>query len=114
MQGIEKGAEILMDRTGADRRGWFKAMQYYHYMCNMRVHKSKIWKILKSPDISAMLKFTLLKTLYHSNNESFPDSMERLGHFLRDSKNYGDALTCYILTDNENTISSRLVCPHQL
>ncbi len=74
------------------------------------------WEIAtgETSDISACLEFTLRqKVLYHSYDESFPDSRELPGHFLGVSKNCGDALTFYILTKNNNKIISRsVVCPY--
>ncbi len=67
----------------------------------------------ETPDISACLEFKFWeKVLYHSCDESFPDSHELPGYFLLISENCGDALTFYILKENKKIISRRVVHPY--
>ncbi len=75
---------MLLDRTGADPRAWFKAMEYYAYMARMLARKTNRWKTPweiatgETPDVSAYMDFTFWqKVLYHSYDESSPDSHEK-------------------------------------
>ncbi len=47
------------------------------------------------------------------HNKSFPDTKQRVGHCLRVSEKFGNALHFTILIENENVISSSEVCPQQ-
>ncbi len=40
IQILKNGAEILLDRFGPDPRAWFKPMEYFAYMFNMRTRKT--------------------------------------------------------------------------
>ena len=78
-----------MNKTGADPRAWFKALQYSAYILNLLARKNNRWKTPlevatgETPDISACLEFTFWqKVLYLSYDESFPDSKELPGRFL--------------------------------
>ncbi len=53
------------------------------------------------------------KFLYHSNDETFPDTKEGLVCFIGFSENCGDALTFYFLAENEKTMSKNVGCPYK-
>ncbi len=50
--------------------------------------------------------------LNHSYDKSFPDSHEKPGYFLGVSESCGNALTFYILNENEKIISRSVVHPY--
>ncbi len=65
--------------------------------------------LVETSGLSAMLEFAFWKkVLYHSHNESYPDTKERVGYFLGVSENCGDAPTFYVLTEDEKILSSSI------
>jgi hypothetical protein len=91
-------------------------MEYIVYLYNHIAEPTLKWKTPtkiafgEKPDISALLQFTFYQQVYHHNLEAtFPDSGEKLGHFVGIADNVGDTLTYYILTDNTNQVISRSV-----
>ncbi len=70
IRDLKKAMDMLLDRTRAGLRAWFKAMEYTAYMSKMLARKTNRWKMLweiamvETPDISACLGFTFwLKVL---------------------------------------------------
>jgi hypothetical protein len=60
-----------------------------------------------TPDISAYMHFTFYDPVYYyDEHEKFPSSKEQLGYWLGPTSNCGDALTYWILTE-DNTIVAR-------
>ena len=65
-----------------------------------------------TPDISALLHFTFNeKVLYADHEESFPASKEKIGRWMGVAENKGDALTYWILAENETLLARSCVRP---
>ena len=65
-----------------------------------------------TPDVSAYLDFTFYDPVYYYDEaESFPSTKERLGRWLGPTVNCGDAMTFYILTENNTVIAQSTVRP---
>jgi hypothetical protein len=63
-----------------------------------------------TPDISALLLFTFYERIYYLDAEvPFPSSKERAGYFVGIAKNIGDALTFWILTEDNECLIARSV-----
>ena len=63
------------------------------------------------PDISALLQFTFCQPIHCSEQDSFPSSQKKLEHWLGVAENTGDALTHWILADNNEVLAHSLVRP---
>jgi hypothetical protein len=106
----------LLDRTGAPDELWYLAMEYIVYLYNHIAKPTLKWKTPtevafgETPDISALLQFAFYQQVYyHSLEAAFPNSGEKLGHFVGIANKVGVALTYYILTDDANQVISRSV-----
>ena len=63
-------------------------------------------------DVSAYLDFTFYDPIYYyDEEEKFPSSKEQLGLWLGPTINCGDAMTYYILTENNQVIARSTVRP---
>ena len=64
-----------------------------------------------TPDISALLQFHFFQPVYFSDQDAFPDTDERLGHWIGVAENKGDTLTYWTLAENQQVLARSLVRP---
>ena len=58
-----------------------------------------------TPDISAYLLYQFYEKIYYLNTEQkYPHTKESLGHFLGVADDIGDALTFYVLAENDQVL----------
>ncbi|MGH7974356.1 MAG: reverse transcriptase domain-containing protein [bacterium] len=97
---VKSTTNVLMDRTGTPEPLWLLCMQYVVYLLNhLAVPKLKQRTPVEvafgnTPDISNLLQYHWFAKVYvYDNIVSFPDTKERLGHYVGPAENCGDALT---------------------
>jgi hypothetical protein len=122
MSGTKPMTKQLLDRTAAPDDLWFLAMEYIVYLYSRTSEPTHKWKTPsevtfgETPNILELLQFTFYQKIYYHDPEApFPNSGEKLGHFVGIASNVGDALTYYILTNDTNqVISQSVLCPANL
>ena len=117
IQDIKCTTAKVMDRTGTPEFLWFYAMSYVTQVLNHTALESlKGITPLQAcygvtPDISALLQFHFYEPIYYYEEASFPATEEKFGHWLGVAENQGDALTYFILAENNQILSRSLVRP---
>ena len=102
----EQATNALMDSTNAPEELWYLACSHGCSVLNIIAIKknnsrSAVEACLgETPDISAFTKFQFLQPVLYLTHPSFPDSRERLAHWITPAEHCGDALT-YIIRDAE-------------
>ena len=117
IQDVKRTTSKILDRTGAPDFLWFFCMLYVVMLLNFTATQSIGWITPHqaffgtTPDISALLQFTFYQPVYFSDKEAFPDSDERLGHWIGVAENKGDTLTYWILAENNQVLARSLAHP---
>ena len=113
---IKKYAEKILDCTGAPSYLWLFCMLYVTFLLNRTAMAVIDWRtphercLGETPDISALLQFAFYEPVYYLDPDvSFPDTKEKIGHFLGVAENCGDDLVFWILT-GKRTVIARSVC----
>jgi hypothetical protein len=113
---VKKYAEKIMDRTGAPAYLWLFCMLYITYLLNRTAVEQLGWRTPyekcfgETPDISGLLQFAFYEPVYYLDpNVSYPDTKEKLGHFLGIAENTGDDMVFWVLT-GKRTVLARSVC----
>ena len=111
---------ILMDRSGSPKYLWFLSMLYVIMILNCLAHPNLDMRtpievaLGYTPNILALLCFVWYQPVFYYRMEvktPFPESKEKLGHFVGISESKGDALTFKILTDDtKEVIHCSVVC----
>ena len=115
IQDVKRTTTKILDRTGAPEFLWFFCMLYVAMLLNFTAAESIGWITPHqacfgvTPDISGLLQYTFYQPVYFSDKEPFPDSSERLGHWLGVTENKGDTLTYWILTEGNQVLARSLV-----
>jgi len=106
----------VMDRTGAPDALWGLCAMYVVYISNRMAHPSLDHRTPferrhgYTPDISAILHFGFYDPVYFMDTDgSFPQTKERLGHFVGFAEHTGDALTYLILDTTTSSVLARSV-----
>ena len=96
---IKRGAEAIMNRTGADAGVWPWAHKYVADVNNHCASPWLNWKIPiqvrhgYKPDISAFLQFQFWEKVYYRTDAAHPKPKEACGHFCGVCDHVGDKLT---------------------
>ena len=105
-----------MDRTGAPPEMWFLCLLYLVYLLNHTAVESLSWRTPietcfgHTPDISSLLQFMFYELLYFLDQDAcFPETGEHLGRFVGIAENHGDALTYWILTQEDQLLACLVV-----
>ena len=104
----------IMDRTGAPGYLWYLCMLYVVYLLNRVAVESLGWRTPmekcfgETPDIFSLMQFEFYEPIFYFDQESFPNSSEKPGHFVGIAENKGDALTYWVVTE-DNTVLARSV-----
>ena len=114
---VKKYTLKIMDRTGAPNNLWFYCMLYVVYLLNRVAMESLGWRtpmelaLGGTPDLSALLQFRFYEPVYYHDpiGNKFPDTKEKIGHFVGIAENKGDELTFWILTGTGSVISRSVV-----
>jgi len=116
IQDIKRMSDKVLDRTGAPGYLWLWAMLYVVYLANHTAMENLGWRtphemaLGETPDISALLQFSFYEPIYYLDEDaSFPETAEKLGHFLGVAEMCGDSLTFWILTSNRSVIARSVV-----
>ena len=118
IQEIKKVTLAILDHTSAPANLWALATKYAIVLLNHTANASigGITPIERAfgitPDISSLLQYAFYEPVYYldtiSNTSSFPSTKEKLGRFVGIAESTGDAMTYYVLTQ-ENKIIARSV-----
>ena len=118
IQEYKKGTNRILDRTGAPSTLWFYALMLWVSIMNILAdphHKGRTCSEAAmgyTPDISAYLHHTFYDPIYYYDEaEKFPSTKEQLSWWLGPTTNCGDALTYWILTENNTIISRSTIRP---
>ena len=111
---VKSTTRKVLDRSGAPEYLWYMCMLYVTYLLNRVAVETLGWRTPiekcfgETPDISALMQFEFYEPIFYFDQESFPNSCEKEGYFLGIAENKGDALTYWILTE-QNTVLARSV-----
>ena len=111
IQDYKKGTNRLLDRTGAPSHLWFYALLLWVGLLNILVdpvHGKCPEEVATgvSADVSAYMDHTFYDPIYYyDETQSFPSTKEQLGRWLGPALHCGDALTFYVLTENNQVIT---------
>src|SRR5688572_21909453 len=117
---LKSQVQVLLDNTGAPDSTWYLAVQYVadvHNICsdlNLPDQMTPLqYKTGVTPDISVYLQFTFWQPILDLDHESnWPSSKERSGRWVGVAHNIGDALTFWILDDqNKQLLAKSVVRP---
>jgi hypothetical protein len=93
-------AQVLMDRQGTPNIVWLQAMEYMSDIHDNTANETLGWitpiekRKGNTPDMLAYLHFKFYEWIYYMDLDlAFPSTKEKMGYWLRVSKNIGDALT---------------------
>jgi len=114
---IKKYTSKIMDRTGAPIYLWFFCMLYVVYLLNQVAMETLHWctpvevALGNTPDLSSLLQFTFYKPVYYLDliEHKFPDTKEKIGHFVGIAENKGDSLTFWVLTGKRTVIACSVI-----
>ena len=102
IQVVKNKSRALMDYTGCPPQLWLYCVYYVCDLLNYTAHKSLGWRTPyekafgQSPGISPYLYFTFFEAIYYYDNDSYPETKEKLGYWLGVTQNCGDAFTYYV------------------
>ena len=105
----------LMDSTNAPEELWFLACSHVCSVLNIIATKKNNGRsaveacLGETPDISAFTQFQFLRSVLYLTHPSFPDSGERLAHWITPAEHCGDALTYYISDAKSGELLKRSV-----
>jgi len=115
IQEVKKIANRIMDHTNSPDSLWAYATKYAVDILNHSTSQRLNWKTPIerafgiTPDISALTQYCFFEPIYFFDaSMPFPNSKELPGRFLGLASSVGDALTYYVLTQN-NTVIARSV-----
>ena len=97
-----------MDHTGCPSHLWLYCVYYVCDILNFTAHKKLNWRTPfekafgQTPDISPYLYFTFFEAVYYYDNDTYPETRERLGYWLGVTQSCGDAFTFYIYKPSTN------------
>ena len=105
IQEVKAAANALMDEANAPEELWYLACYHATQVLNILAKegesKTPYEKCLgETPDRSAFVHFHFMQPVLYRTNSSYPDSKERLAHWITPAEHCGDALT-YIIRDAE-------------
>ena len=113
---LKKYAQKIMDRTGTPSYLWFYCILYVVFLLNRTAMEPLSWRtpiekaLGETPDISSLLQFAFYEPVYYYDPDTpFPDSKEKIGHFIGIAENCGDALTFWILTGKRTVLARSVV-----
>ena len=114
---VKKYTSKIMDRTGAPTYLWFFCMLYVVYLQNRVAMESLNWRtpievaLGETPDISSLLQFAFYEPVYYYDpiGNKFPDTKEKIGHFVGIAENKGDELTFWVLTGHRTVIARSVI-----
>ncbi|MGH7954638.1 MAG: hypothetical protein ACREOZ_01625, partial [Gloeomargaritales cyanobacterium] len=113
---VKSTTNVLMDRTNTPEGLWLLCMQYVVYLLNhLAVPKLKLLTPIEiafgnTPDISNLLQFTWFEKVYvYDKQASFPNTKERLGHYVGPAENCGDAITHKVFLNDNCQVMKRSV-----
>jgi hypothetical protein len=116
IQEVKKFSQKIMDRTGAPSFLWLFCMLYVVYLLNRTAQEQLNWRtphemaLGETPDLSALLQFAFYEPVYYLDDDtSYPETKEKLGHFLGPAEHCGDELTFWILTSKKTVIARSVV-----
>eukprot|EP00957_Ditylum_brightwellii_P000157 12312-Ditylum_brightwellii.AAC.1 len=78
----------ILDRTGGPAYLWFFCMLYAVMLLNFTALESLGWLTSNqacfglTPDISVLLQYRFYQPVYCSDKDAFPNSNERMGHWI--------------------------------
>ena len=108
----KKGTNIILDCTEAPIHLWFHAIMLWVGIINVLsepAHKGRSCLEMFTgymPDISHYTDYTFYDPVYYYDaEEKFPSTKEQIGHWLGPTKNCGDALTYWILTEDDQILA---------
>ena len=116
---IKRTTNHIMNRTRCPKDLWFMCMTHVVMVLNHVSIKGLDWKTPVevafgvTPDISALLQFRWyepVRYLAMINNKW----LEKNGHFVGVATNIGDALTYYVLTEDDQVLARSVVAPAHL
>ena len=106
----------IMDRIGAPPKTWFLCLLYLVYLLNHTAVETLGWRTpIKTcfghmPDLLSLLQFTFYEPVYFLDQDAcFPETGECLCRFVGIAKNHGDALTYWILTQDDKLLACSVV-----
>jgi len=112
---LKKGAEQIMNRTGAEDGAWPWALKYIAQVNNICATPVLGWKTPVSvrhgytPDISAYLQFQFWECVYFKVDDQSPGSKEAPGYWLGISEHVGDLMTYDIWSDTTKKVVQRSI-----
>ena len=103
---------VTLDRYGAPEAAWFFAAKHVakiHNRTSDMTHRDFITpfqaRFGRTPDISDLLAFRFWEEVYYLDpEESFPNSKEKKGYWVGTTENIGDALTYWIVPEEEGRL----------
>ena len=106
---IKQATCVTLDRSGAPDEAWIFAAQHVAKIHNMTADMTQRDYITpyqarfgRIPDISDLLAFRFWEPVYYLDaEEAFPHSKEKKGYWAGTTTNIGDALTYWIVPENE-------------
>ena len=106
IQEVKAAANALMDEANAPPELWYLACYHATQVLNIIAKEGETTtpyeKCLgETPDRSSFIQFHFMQPVLYRTNSSFPDSKERLAHWITSAEHCGDALT-YIIRDAES------------
>jgi len=112
---LKKGAEQVMNRTGAKEGSWPWVYKYIAQVNNICASPVLGWKTPISvrhgytPDISAYLQYQFWEKIYFKIDDQSPSTKEAPGYWLGVSETVGDMMTYDIWSDKTNKVIQRSV-----
>jgi hypothetical protein len=113
---IKEHSQLVMNRTGAPENTWLYCAQWLSSVHNYTARENLNWRTPfekrhgYTPDISAYLLYPFWDKIYYLDTEQkYPYTKELPGHFLGVADNVGDALTFYILAQNQQVLARSVI-----
>ena len=106
----------IMDRMGAPPETWFLCLLYSVYLLNHTAVETLGWHTPiescfgQTPDLLSLLQFTFYELVYFLDHDAhFPETGERFSRFVGNAENHGNALTYWILTQDDKLLARLVV-----
>ena len=106
---IKQMSNRIMDRTGAPNFLWLRAITFTCMLLNVLASKTLDWRTPSekglgvTPDTSQFLQFTFYEPVFYRDPvpNGYPQSIEKLGHWVGPAEHVGDIMFSWILTDKK-------------
>ena len=108
---LKRHTQLLLDRTNAPSFLWLHAARYLAQVHNVTAKETLRWEVPlavrygDTPDISAYLTYKFMEPVYYMDDVGFPQTREKLGHWIGVAEHVGDALCFQILTEKRTVIN---------